>query len=62
MFFDIKMQRDRSRSRNYKLNCKKHKKNHILKETNKKQGTNLFRGYKVTKKVRLMFERPEDTA
>ena len=61
MFFKGKIQQDRCRRCNYKLNSKKKNKKKIAylrsKQTIKKIETNIITGFKFKKKVRLMFSK-----
>ena len=62
MFFKGKIQQDRCRQCNYKLSSKKKKKLKKIaylrsKQTIKKIETNIITGFKLKKKVRLIFSR-----
>ena len=56
MLFLVKMKEDRSTVYDYKLNSKKSTNNvFTTKQTTKKVGLKLFRGFQVTKNLRLLF-------
>ena len=63
MFFEVKMQQDRYRWWNYKLNWKKPSRNDVFrgKLATSKVPFKIFKGLEVRKNVQLMFWRPKSS-